>query len=81
MNICWGNEYKKADAASIKHTSNWRRCLTMKQKAQLKTAETAWLKYRDANCEFVADQYKAALLRPMIAAICLPMSPTTAHGT
>ena len=28
-------------------------------------------KYRDANCEFVADQYKGGSMRPMIAAICL----------
>ena len=41
------------------------------EKAQLKTAENAWLKYRDTNCEFVADQYKGGSIRPMIAAICL----------
>jgi uncharacterized protein YecT (DUF1311 family) len=41
------------------------------EKAQLKNAENAWLKYRDTNCEFVADQYKGGSIRPMIAAICL----------
>ena len=41
------------------------------EKPQLKNVQTAWLKYRDANCEFVADQYKSGTMRPMIAAICL----------
>jgi uncharacterized protein YecT (DUF1311 family) len=41
------------------------------EKTQLKNAQTAWLKYRDTNCEFVADQYKGGTMRPMIAAICL----------
>jgi uncharacterized protein YecT (DUF1311 family) len=71
MNICWGNEYKKADAALNKTYQQLAAKLDDDEKAQLKNAETAWLKYRDANCEFVADQYKGGSIRPMIAAICL----------
>lgn len=71
MNICWGNEYKKADAALNKTYQELAAMLDEAEKAQLKTAETAWLKYRDTNCEFVADQYKGGSIRPMIAAICL----------
>jgi len=71
MNICWGNEYKKADAALNKTYQQLVAMLDDEQKTQLKTAETAWLKYRDTNCEFVADQYKGGSIRPMIAAICL----------
>lgn len=41
------------------------------EKAQLKEAQTAWLKYRDASCEFVADQYKGGSIRPLIEATCL----------
>ena len=41
------------------------------EKTQLKNVETAWLKYRDANCEFVADQYKGGTIRPMIYALCM----------
>jgi len=40
-------------------------------KTQLKRVEAAWLKYRDANCDFVADQYKGGSIRPMIEAMCL----------
>ena len=71
MNICWGNEYKKADAALNKTYQELAAMLEEEEKAQLKTAETAWLKYRDTNCDFVADQYKGGSIRPMIAAICL----------
>ena len=71
MNICWGNEYKKADATLNKTYQQLAAMLEDEEKGQLKNAENAWLKYRDANCEFVADQYKGGSIRPMIAAICL----------
>jgi uncharacterized protein YecT (DUF1311 family) len=71
MNICFGNEYKKADAALNKVYQQLAAMLDEDDKAQLKNAENAWLKYRDTNCEFVADQYKGGSMRPMIAAICL----------
>ena len=71
MNICWGNEYKKADAALNKSYQQLAGMLNDDEKVQLKAAENAWLKYRDANCEFVGDQYKGGSIRPMIVAICL----------
>jgi uncharacterized protein YecT (DUF1311 family) len=71
MNICWGNEYKKADARLNQTYQQLVAMLDDDEKAQLKNVENAWIKYRDANCEFVADQYKGGSIRPMIAAICL----------
>jgi uncharacterized protein YecT (DUF1311 family) len=71
MNICWGNEYKAADAKLNQAYRQLVAKLEEEEKAQLKNAQTAWLKYRDLNCEFVADQYKGGTIRPMIAAICL----------
>jgi uncharacterized protein YecT (DUF1311 family) len=32
--------------------------LDAEEKTQLKEVQTAWIKYRDANCDFVGDQYK-----------------------
>src|SRR4030095_481512 len=58
MNICWGNEYKKAD---VELNQAYRKLAAMvdgEQKEQLKEAQLAWLKYRDTNCAFVADMYK-----------------------
>ena len=71
MTICWGNQYKTADAKLNQVYRQFTAKLADDEKTQLKTAQTAWLKYRDANCEFVADQYKGGTMRPMIAAICL----------
>ena len=71
MNICWGNQYKAADAKLNQVYRQFMTKLDDSEKAQLKDAQTAWLKYRDKNCEFVADEYKGGSMRPMIAAICL----------
>jgi uncharacterized protein YecT (DUF1311 family) len=71
MNMCWGKEYKAADAELNKTYQDFMSKLDESEKVQLKSAQLAWLKYRDANCEFVADQYKGGTMRPMIAAICL----------
>jgi len=71
LNICWGKEYKAADARLNKVYGQFASKLSDEEKVQLKNAQLAWLKYRDADCEFVADQYKGGSMRPMIAAICL----------
>ncbi|HYT49542.1 MAG TPA: lysozyme inhibitor LprI family protein [Pyrinomonadaceae bacterium] len=63
MNICWGNQYKSADTQLNKTYQQLAALLEADEKAQLKNAETAWIKYRDANCDFT--------IRPMIYAICL----------
>lgn len=71
MTICWGKEYKTADTTLNQVYRQLVATLDEEQKAQLKEAQTAWLKYRDTNCDFVADQYKGGTMRPMIAAMCL----------
>ena len=71
MTICWGNQYKAADATLNQVYRQLMDKLDDEEKNQLKAVESAWLKYRDANCEFVGDQYKGGTMRPMIEAICL----------
>jgi uncharacterized protein YecT (DUF1311 family) len=71
MTICWGKQYKAADAALNQVYKQLVAKLDDQERAQLKEAQTAWLKYRDTNCDFVADQYKGGSMRPMIYAICL----------
>ena len=71
MNICAGKEYQAADAEL---NQTYRKLVSMlddEEKSQLKGAQNAWLKYRDANCEFVADQYKGGSIRPTISGLCL----------
>jgi len=71
MTMCWGKEYKAADAKLNKTYQDFMSKLDESEKVRLKNAQLAWLKYRDTNCEFVADQYKGGSMRPMIAAMCL----------
>jgi len=71
MTMCWGKEHKAADARLNEAYRRFMAKLNDEEKAQLKKAQLAWITYRDANCDFVADQYKGGTMRPMIAAICL----------
>jgi uncharacterized protein YecT (DUF1311 family) len=71
MNQCAGKAYKAADAELNQVYQKLVAMLDEEEKAQLKNVETAWLKYRDANCEFAADQFKGGSIRPMIYAFCL----------
>ncbi len=71
MNDCWGREYKAADATLNQVYRQLISKLDDEEKAQLKEVESAGLKYRDANCGFVADEYKGGTIRPMAYAICL----------
>ncbi|HEV2827644.1 MAG TPA: lysozyme inhibitor LprI family protein [Pyrinomonadaceae bacterium] len=71
MTMCWMKEHKAADT---KLNQVYRQLVSMladEEKLELKKAQTAWLNYRDANCEFAANQYKGGSMRPMIYAICL----------
>jgi len=71
MNICAGKEYRTADATLNRVYQQLVAMLDAAEKAQLKAAQTAWIKYRDANCDFVGDQYKGGSIRPMIYGLCL----------
>ena len=71
MNICAGKEYKAADASLNRVYQQLVALLEPEDKSQLKAAQTSWIKYRDTNCEFVADQYKGGSIRPMIYGLCL----------
>jgi uncharacterized protein YecT (DUF1311 family) len=71
MNDCAGREYKKADADLNQVYQKLVTMLDADEKAQLKAVEMTWITYRDANCDFVADQYKGGSMRPMILGFCL----------
>ena len=71
MTICAGKEYKAADVVLNQVYRQLVAMLDEEEKSQLKEAQTAWLKYRDTNCDFVADQYKGGTMRPMILGYCL----------
>ena len=71
MNQCAARDYRAADSVLNQTYQRLVAMLNDEEKSQLKTAQTAWLKYRDSNCEFVGDEYKGGSIRPLIYASCL----------
>jgi uncharacterized protein YecT (DUF1311 family) len=71
MNQCAGKAYRAADATMNQIYRKLVAMLDEAEQGQLKEVQLAWLKYRDANCEFVADEYKGGSIRPLIQATCL----------
>jgi len=72
MRDCAGKEYQKADAALNK---TYRELMAKLdddgQKAALKAAQQAWIKYRDTNCEFESYQNKGGTIYPVVYTGCL----------
>jgi uncharacterized protein YecT (DUF1311 family) len=71
MNQCARKEHEAADAELNKVYSRFAAKLDEEQRAQLKTAELIWIKYRDTNCDFEGSFYKGGTMRPMVQAYCL----------
>jgi len=68
---CAHKEYVAADAELNKVYNQLAAKLEdQEQRAQLKAAELAWIKYRDADCEFASSFYKGGTMRPMIESFC-----------
>jgi uncharacterized protein YecT (DUF1311 family) len=73
MSECQGREYKKADAA----LNAVYRQLTAKvqgeagESAALKAAQQAWIKFRDADCDFESYQNKGGTIYPLVRNGCL----------
>ena len=72
INDCQAREYKKADAAL---NTVYKQLMTKLEdegeRAALKAAQVAWLKFRDSDCEFEAYQNKGGTIYPLIYDGCL----------
>ena len=68
---CAHREYKAADAELNTAYNRLAAILDAEEKALLKTAELAWIKYRDSTCAFESSQYAGGTMRPMIESFCL----------
>ena len=71
MNICADKEFKAADAALNRAYNQLSAKLDEGERARLKEVELAWLKYRDAECEFEASFYEGGSMQPLIYSTCL----------
>ena len=68
---CAHKEFLAADAELNRTYGQLVAKLDAKRRARLKEAETAWIKYRDANCEYESSRYEGGTMRPMIHSFCL----------
>jgi uncharacterized protein YecT (DUF1311 family) len=72
MNMCAAEKFKAADAELNRV---YKRLVSLLadnegQSGKLKAAETAWLKYRDDNCEYEASFFDGGSMRPLILSSC-----------
>jgi len=71
MNNCAGKAFKAADANLNRVYDQLMTKLEPAGRAKLKEAELAWIKYRDATCDYEGSRYEGGTMRPMIEAFCL----------
>src|SRR5713101_2558120 len=72
MRDCAGREYKQAD----EELNRVYRQLMAKldnegRKTALKTAQQAWIKYRDANCDFASYLNRGGTIEPVVRYNCM----------
>jgi len=71
LNECYGKEYKKQDDL-LNQTYGQAMILgTDAQKAQLKSAQKAWIAFRDADCAFLSSGADGGSVAPMVHAQCM----------
>lgn len=71
MNQSANADYKKADAALNKAYRNVFNKLDATQKADLKAAQNAWIKFRDLDCTFQSGGAAGGSIQAMVVAGCL----------
>jgi uncharacterized protein YecT (DUF1311 family) len=72
MQDCAGNDYKRADAELNAVYKQVMATLSDKEyQASLRSAQQAWLKYRDANCRFDAFENRGGTIYLVVYNSCL----------
>ena len=73
MNAQSGADYKKADARLNETWKKAAKALSADKGrfAKLKTAQKAWLTFRDAACEFEASEVEGGTMEPAVRVGCL----------
>ncbi len=79
MNRCAQDEYRKADTELNKIYQQTMTKLTAGHKPKLKSAQLAWIKFRDAHCDCDAFTFDGGSMQPLIKYTCLDQE--TKHRT
>lgn len=68
---CYGAEYKKSDSALKATYDRLSQILSLDGRKWLTKAQTAWIEFRHANCEFVATEYEGGSAAALSRTVCL----------
>lgn len=71
LTTCASTEYKQTDTELNRLYKLLMPKLSKPRQQQLITAQTAWIKFRDSNCQFVSSAYEGGSIQPMIKLQCL----------
>jgi uncharacterized protein YecT (DUF1311 family) len=71
MNQCAAQEFQKADAELNKVYRGLLKDAGTAEKAKLRAAQLAWIKFRDAHCDYEAFGNKGGSIYPMVYSFCL----------
>jgi uncharacterized protein YecT (DUF1311 family) len=71
MNQCAAAEFRKADAELNKVYQRLMREAGAAEKAKLRAAQLAWIKFRDSHCDYESFGNKGGSIYPMVYSFCL----------
>jgi uncharacterized protein YecT (DUF1311 family) len=71
LNVCFANAYKSEESRLKVTYNHYLTILSSTDKTNLLTAQEAWLRYRDAECKAVADQFEGGSMQPMQFSSCM----------
>lgn len=71
MNMCASKDAGREDALLNKNYKELVGKLEGKEKAQIKTVQLAWIKFRDLQCHFESDGYEGGSMQPLVHSSCL----------
>ncbi len=71
MNRCSAKDAGREDALLNKNYKELTGKVDAQEKAQIKTVQLAWIKFRDLQCNYEADRYEGGSMQPLVHSSCL----------
>jgi uncharacterized protein YecT (DUF1311 family) len=70
MNICAGDELARADTLLNERYQRLLQAIEPHRVEPLRAAQRAWIRFRDAECDFEASEFEGGSMMPMIDTLC-----------
>ncbi|RSZ55758.1 DUF1311 domain-containing protein [Massilia atriviolacea] len=71
MNRCSAKDAGREDALLNKNYKELMGKVDAQEKAQIKTVQLAWIKFRDLQCNYESDRYEGGSMQPLVHSSCL----------